>query len=74
MIKWPPAPETPPSDKVKPCTCAAYGFPHRLDSGKCRELYNAQEEETADWGRYFNQHGVIDRQLHQSGMTNGDFK
>ena len=22
------------------CNCEAYSFPHRLDSGKCRELYN----------------------------------
>jgi len=22
------------------CNCEAYKFPHRLDSGKCRELYN----------------------------------
>lgn len=22
------------------CNCKAYKFPHRLDSGKCRKLYN----------------------------------
>lgn len=26
--------------KPKPCKCSAYDFPHRLDGGKCRELYN----------------------------------
>ena len=26
--------------KAKPCNCDAYKFPHRLDSGKCKELYN----------------------------------
>ena len=30
--------------KDKPCTCEAYRFPHRLDSGKCRALYNAEYE------------------------------
>lgn len=29
----------------KPCTCPAYPFPHRQDSGKCRELYNASKVE-----------------------------
>lgn len=26
------------------CNCEAYPFPHRLDGGKCRELYNEKEE------------------------------
>lgn len=26
--------------KAKPCNCSAYKFPHRIDSGACRELYN----------------------------------
>lgn len=34
-----------PKMKAKPCRCAAYKFPHRLDSGKCRELYNAPEQD-----------------------------
>lgn len=24
------------------CTCQAYDFPHRLDSGQCRRFYNAE--------------------------------
>jgi hypothetical protein len=35
--------------KIKPCTCEAYPFPHRLDSGKCRELYNETPVETNDF-------------------------
>lgn len=26
--------------KQTTCNCKAYEFPHRLDSGKCRKLYN----------------------------------
>jgi len=26
------------------CRCEAYAWPHRLDSGKCRELYNESHE------------------------------
>ena len=28
------------------CRCAAYAFPHRLDSKACRELYNSTQEAT----------------------------
>lgn len=28
--------------KPKPCTCKAYPFPHRLDGGKCKDLYNSE--------------------------------
>ncbi len=31
--------------RFKPCDCSAYAFPHRLDSGKCREQYNNQTVE-----------------------------
>lgn len=31
--------------KPKPCKCSAYNFPHRLDSGKCREQYNNEPVE-----------------------------
>lgn len=34
-----------PKRKQVTCTCEAYKFPHRLDSGKCRELYNQQATE-----------------------------
>ncbi len=30
--------------KQTTCYCEAYPFPHRIDSGKCRELYNAELE------------------------------
>ena len=26
------------------CRCEAYAWPHRLDGGKCRELYNSHHE------------------------------
>ena len=32
------------ANKPKPCRCHAYSFPHRLDSGKCRELYNNTDD------------------------------
>jgi len=32
--------------KVKPCRCPAYPFPHRLDSAKCKELYDSGSEKT----------------------------
>ena len=32
--------------KPKPCTCPAYKFPHRLDSAKCKELYDGGSAET----------------------------
>jgi hypothetical protein len=28
------------------CRCPAYKFPHRLDSLKCKELYDSGSEET----------------------------
>lgn len=31
--------------KQTTCRCEAYPFPHRLDSGKCRELYNEKVKE-----------------------------
>ena len=34
-----------PKRKQVTCTCEAYTFPHRLDSGKCRELYNQKANE-----------------------------
>lgn len=55
------------------CHCAAYRFPHRLDSGKCRELYNESAKEQQDWDAYFAQRSVQDRQLHQSGHSASDF-
>lgn len=61
----------PTSNKV--CKCEAYSFPHRLDSGKCRELYNQKAQEEDEWERYFNQRGVNDRAMHQSGMSTKDF-
>jgi hypothetical protein len=57
----------------KVCRCQAYSFPHRLDSGKCRELYNQEAKEEADWDRYFAQRGVNDRDMHQSGHSEKDF-
>lgn len=33
-----------PTRKQKTCNCDAYKFPHRLDGGKCRELYNESDE------------------------------
>ena len=27
--------------KVKPCNCPAYSWPHRLDGGACKALYNS---------------------------------
>lgn len=30
----------------KTCNCPAYKFPHRLDGGKCAELYNSGSDET----------------------------
>ena len=32
--------------KVKPCNCPAYAFPHRLDSGECKALYNSGSDAT----------------------------
>ena len=55
------------------CNCAAYEFPHRLDSGKCRTRYNAEAAEQQDWDAYFAQRSVQDRQLHQSGHRASDF-
>jgi hypothetical protein len=57
----------------KVCRCTAYKFPHRLDSGECRKLYNEQAKEEADWDRYFSQRGVNDRAMHQSGHSEKDF-
>ena len=34
------------------CDCEAYIFPHRLDGGRCRELYNNENtdsESHAEW-------------------------
>ena len=28
------------------CTCPAYKFPHRLDSGECKVLYNSNSEQS----------------------------
>lgn len=61
----------------KVCRCAAYKFPHRLDGGKCRELYNeevlAEAKETLEWHEYFAQRKVNDKQMHQSGHGERDF-
>ncbi|MFV1269848.1 hypothetical protein QMK95_29575 [Klebsiella pneumoniae] len=61
----------------KVCRCAAYNFPHRLDGGKCRELYNQQvleeAKETLEWHEYFAQRKVNDKQMHQSGHSERDF-
>lgn len=35
------------SKRGKPvCSCPAYPFVHRLDSGKCKELYDSGSDET----------------------------
>jgi len=61
----------------KVCRCAAYTFPHRLDGGKCRELYNeevlAEAKENLEWHEYFAQRNVHDKQMHQSGHNDRDF-
>lgn len=28
------------------CNCPAYKFPHRLDSGECKKLYNSDSEQS----------------------------
>lgn len=43
--------------KTKVCNCSAYNFPHRLDSGKCRELYNSNSDESY---REFNKNMLRD--------------
>jgi len=30
---------------VKMCTCSAYRWPHKLDEGLCKDLYNATDGE-----------------------------
>ena len=35
-----------PKMKAKPCRCAAYNFPHRLDSKACKELYDSGSDAT----------------------------
>ena len=32
--------------KVKPCYCPAYKWPHRLDGGECKALYNGGSDAT----------------------------
>ena len=32
--------------KVKPCNCPAYAWPHRLDGGACKNLYNSGSDKT----------------------------
>ena len=33
----------------KPCRCAAYSFPHRLNSKECRYLYNNTPDDEIDF-------------------------
>lgn len=28
------------------CTCPAYNFPHRLDSGECKKIYNSDNSQS----------------------------
>lgn len=57
------------------CHCAAYPFVHRLDSGACRKLYNAQAKEEAEYDAYFAQRGITygQRQEFESGHSTKDF-
>lgn len=61
--------------KHKTCNCSAYSFPHRLDSGECRKLYNAQAQEEAEYDAYFAQRGIAggQRQEFESGHSERDF-
>ena len=55
--------------KVKPCDCSAYKFPHRLDSGKCRELYNNTPLNISDYGMTSNSVAMDD-----AGHKESDFR
>lgn len=57
------------------CHCSAYPFVHRLDSGECRKLYNAQAKEDAEYDAYFAQRGISggQRQEFESGHKESDF-
>ena len=60
----------------KICTCPAYNFPHRMDSGKCREMYNEQAPEESEAEQYYAQRGLItseQRQMHDAGHRDSDF-
>jgi len=58
------------------CRCEAYKFPHRLDSGKCRELYNEQAKQEAEDERYYASRGLhtsYSRAMHDAGHSERDF-
>lgn len=62
--------------KQKTCNCAAYAFPHRLDSGKCRELYNEECEREAKEFQYYETRGLhthYQRAMHDAGHSERDF-
>ena len=52
------------------CRCAAYPWPHRLDSGKCRDLYNESKSEEQPLVSYTNDYFA---RMAEYGLKESDF-
>lgn len=50
------------------CHCCAYPFVHRLDSGKCKELYNSNSEKS-----YQDNRIAMSSEWYESGHGYKDF-
>jgi hypothetical protein len=57
-----------PKRKQSTCYCCAYKFPHRLDSGNCRDSYNANSEVS-----YADQRIAMSVDFYESGHSYKDF-
>ena len=57
-------------NKPKPCKCGAYPFPHRLDSGKCRDLYNETDTEEQPVVSYTNDYY---KRMNEYALKESDF-
>ena len=61
--------------KVKPpvCHCIAYEFPHRLDGGKCRELYNEGSDDAYREQPLVSRTNDYAARMNEYGLTNKEF-